>query len=137
MSDETTLLPCPFCGGEAELVESDYGMFMTGYAVYCKHCCTKAGVTGRLGEAYEWTPIYNNEAEAIAAWNRRTAVTDEQFARATHDGHLWGKCSECYERKGFYLDAETIHNQQEHIAQLEQAVAYWQRMYEEQIGVRR
>ena len=72
-----TLKPCPFCGGEAELVESDYGMYMTGYAVYCKHCCTKVGVTGRLGEAYEWTPIYDTESEAIAAWNQRVCTVEE------------------------------------------------------------
>lgn len=72
-----TLQPCPFCGGEAELVESDYGMYMTGYAVYCNHCCTKAGVTGRLGEAYEWTPIYDTEAKAIAAWNQRVCTVEE------------------------------------------------------------
>lgn len=77
------LLSCPFCGGEAELVEGDYGMFMTGYAVYCKHCCTKVGVTGRLGEAYEWVPIYDTEAEAIAAWNARAedAATVEMAQR--------------------------------------------------------
>lgn len=28
------------------------------------------------------------------------------------------KCSECKERKGYYLDAETIQRQQEHIAKL-------------------
>ena len=73
-------LPCPFCGGEAELVEADYGMFNTGYAVYCHSCCTKVGVTGRLGEAYEWTPIYDTEADAIAAWNSRSErVTDDEW----------------------------------------------------------
>ena len=72
MSDETTLLPCPFCGGEAKIIESDYGMYLTGYAVYCKgECHAKLGVSGRLGEAYEWTPYFDTEAEAIAAWNTR------------------------------------------------------------------
>ena len=67
----TELLPCPFCGGEAEVIEADYGMFPTGYAVYCRTCCTKIGVTGRLGESYEWTPIYDIESEAVGAWNAR------------------------------------------------------------------
>lgn len=65
------LKPCPFCGGEAEIIEADYGMYMTGYAVYCRKCCLKLGVTGRLGETYEWSPVFDTEAEAIAAWNSR------------------------------------------------------------------
>lgn len=69
------LKPCPFCGSEAELVESDYGDFHTGYAVYCRMCCTKVGVSGRLGETYEWIPIYSTEAEAIEAWNTRVERT--------------------------------------------------------------
>lgn len=79
---DVPLRECPFCGGEAELVESDYGMFHTGYAVYCRSCCTKVGVTGRLGETYEWTPIYDTEAEAIAAWNIRhqCGLTDEDYS---------------------------------------------------------
>lgn len=68
----TELLPCPFCGGEAELVEGEYGMYLVGYAIYCKGTCgAKLGVTGRLCEAYEWTPYFDSEAEAIAAWNTR------------------------------------------------------------------
>lgn len=77
MSDETILLPCPFCGGEAEVIEADYGMYMTGYAVCCRKCCLKLGVTGRLGETYEWSPVFNTEAEAIAAWNTRAPVEYE------------------------------------------------------------
>lgn len=83
------LLPCPFCGGEAEVIEAGYGMYMTGYAVYCKKCCLKLGVTGRLGETYEWSPVFDTEAEAAEAWNRRAAVTDHDFAMAVHDGNLW------------------------------------------------
>lgn len=63
--------------------------------------------------------IANTRDEAIAAWNRRAAVTDYDFSMAVHDGNLWGKCSECKERKGHYLDAETIQRQQERIAELE------------------
>lgn len=48
-------------------------MYLTGYAVYCNGTCgAKLGVTGRLCEAYEWTPYFETEAEAIAAWNTRT-----------------------------------------------------------------
>lgn len=95
MSDETTLLPCPFCGGEAEVIEADYGMCMTGYAVYCRKCCLKLGVTGRLGEAYEWSPVFNTEAEAIAAWNTRAThgtLTAEQVREAIK-ANSWAETS--------------------------------------------
>ncbi|MBQ9000489.1 MAG: hypothetical protein IJ087_01395 [Eggerthellaceae bacterium] len=71
---------------------------------------------------------FGTEEEAAEAWNTRAAVTDYDFAMAVHDGKLWGKCSECKERKGYYLDAETIRNQQEHIAQLERENAEALRM---------
>lgn len=77
---DVPLMRCPFCGGEAELVECDYGDYKTGYAVYCiGDCRAKLGVTGRLGEAYEWTPVFDTEAEAIAAWNRRAAIEYDGF----------------------------------------------------------
>lgn len=79
------LKPCPFCGSKAEVVESDYGMYLTGYAVYCRKCCLKMGVTGRLGEAYEWTPVFNTEAEAIDAWNARTVSGDTSDGYHTFD----------------------------------------------------
>lgn|GEM_PF-3609597 len=70
-------------------------------------------------------------SQAIAAWNTRAAVTDHDFAMAVHDGNLWGKCLACKERQGHYLDAETIHRQQEHIAKLERegAAAFYDASY--------
>lgn len=61
------LLPCPFCGGEAEILtaESMYGGNL--YGVLCD-CCA-----GR-------TDVFDTEAEAIAAWNsraERTCFADE------------------------------------------------------------
>lgn len=87
------LLPCPFCGGEAEIIESDYGMYLTGYAIYCGKCCLKLGVTGRLGEAYEWSPVFDTEAEAIAAWNTRYARTCRNDSLKRGAGVF--VCSEC------------------------------------------
>lgn len=70
------LKPCPFCGGEARLIEAEIGMFEDGYAVYCDGTCdVKMGVGGRLGEAYKWTPTFRTEAEAIEAWNTRAERT--------------------------------------------------------------
>lgn len=52
------LLPCPFCGGEAEMLtaESMHGGYMFG--IMCNDCRSRGDV-------------YDTEAEAIAAWNSR------------------------------------------------------------------
>lgn len=72
MSDKTTLLPCPFCGGEAEIER---------YTIKPYVACMKCGCS---------MPDRHQTAEqAIEAWNTRTATTDSEFARAVHDGNLW------------------------------------------------
>lgn len=48
-----TLLPCPFCGGEAE--ETNYNS--DDYTISCKKCAAEIG--------------WRKKAESIAAWNRR------------------------------------------------------------------
>ena len=50
---EKKLLPCPFCGGEAEIVSSEFGIH-----VKCKNekC---------------WNIDYHSEQQAIKAWNTR------------------------------------------------------------------
>ena len=58
MSDETTLLPCPWCGGEAEIIETEYAWYMN--IEHEPTCFFAAEVND------EWT-----KAKAIAAWNRR------------------------------------------------------------------
>ena len=52
------LLPCPFCGGEAETLtaESTHGGYL--YGIMCSDCRSRGDV-------------YDTEAEAIAAWNSR------------------------------------------------------------------
>ena len=57
------LLPCPFCGGEAELVPGLLG----GYQVYCSNDFDKCGVI-------PMTLAFVTEAEAIEIWNRRAAI---------------------------------------------------------------
>ena len=60
-----TLLPCPFCGGEARIKSRYIGYGSVGlgahdwYSVECKECRAKGDE-------------YGTELQAIAAWNRRT-----------------------------------------------------------------
>ena len=61
MSDKTSdkrLLPCPFCGGEAEL-----NLFLGNYCVTCTECM------GAIFPAKGMT-----KEEAIQAWNTRKPV---------------------------------------------------------------
>lgn len=58
---EIKLRKCPFCGGEAQMWESD----ITGRAlIYCS--CCDAGIS-----------LKKNIAEAIEAWNKRVGEVAE------------------------------------------------------------
>ena len=67
----TKLLPCPFCGGEAQVARTAAGY----WAAYCEE-----PMCGRVGN-------FKTEAEAIAAWNTRAERTCRMTDR--------GECSEC------------------------------------------
>ena len=75
------LKPCPFCGGEAEMLtaESMHGGYLFG--IMCNDCRSRGDV-------------YDTEAEAIAAWNSRAERTCELTFDGT-DGNFG--CSECLE----------------------------------------
>jgi len=61
MSDEMTLLPCPFCGGEADISDEGEGTEPYRFWAYCTN-----------GKCFvEGTPAFETENEAIEAWNTR------------------------------------------------------------------
>ena len=67
MSEEIKLKPCPFCGGEAEMLGDDDRM----YQVFCPNC--KATIVN-----------FDDEKEVAAEkWNKRTTEKDlnEQIGR--------------------------------------------------------
>ena len=55
------LKPCPFCGGEASVVQYVGDL----YAVVCNYCFVR-------------TSKYSEKEKAVSAWNRRNGETDEE-----------------------------------------------------------
>lgn len=80
------LKPCPFCGGESELITSEGGRNHPGVSsVKCKACDALGGEPrvniwrcSHPSRSSEGVTIYDEEAtilhdnEAISLWNRRT-----------------------------------------------------------------
>ena len=64
-SSRFELLPCPFCGATDEV--------MTTADFWAGAIPAEAEVANQVGCTVcdIWTPAYDTEAEAIAAWNRR------------------------------------------------------------------
>lgn len=87
---ETNLLPCPFCGGEAESYsyEAERDIFdphSLGYVdteyydvwgCWCKEC-----------EAM--VPEKRTEAEAVIAWNTRAESAGYCDGKVKHGGCIW------------------------------------------------
>ena len=71
------LLPCPFCGGEAETLtaESMHGGYLFG--IMCSDCRSRGDV-------------YTTEDEAIAAWNSRAERMCHNISTTSSF-----RCSEC------------------------------------------
>lgn len=62
----TELKPCPFCGGEAKLVNT--------WNCLCHIICRSCGAT--IGEAKRHPNDFRTRDEVIAAWNRRSIDRD-------------------------------------------------------------
>lgn len=62
------LKPCPFCGGEPEMVyaPTNAGIGIACWAVACKACRVMIGTT-----RYGVTDFYRSAEKAAEAWNRR------------------------------------------------------------------
>jgi len=88
MSEE--LKSCPFCGGEAEIIQNDIGLFIGCFHEDCP-----------IGPATStYVDGYATEAEAVAAWNARAERTCHDTD--ANDWHF--VCSACgYEQNGYEL----------------------------------
>ncbi|MBU9581335.1 Lar family restriction alleviation protein [Burkholderia multivorans] len=90
----TDLLPCPFCGREAEAEKIEDAC----YGVGCQSCDFQL-MSGNVGIGW-----FASEAEAISAWNRRVDASPvQQRAAAPNEDHECvyengdGICRECVE----------------------------------------
>lgn len=68
MSEELTLLPCPACGGKADIIDSfernDKGHVAIGWSAYCTRGCLT-------------TSEHGSREKAAASWN---ALTKDEMA---------------------------------------------------------
>lgn len=62
---EEALLPCPFCGGDAEIVHIEEGENAGGSCVCCKRCNASSNVEFEFKENF------------ISNWNRRSSSKAE------------------------------------------------------------
>lgn len=65
------LLPCPFCGGKAELIDSNNCdlYYFVPYYVRCKNLCYEDFEEDK--NILPLTDDYSTKEEAIEAWNNR------------------------------------------------------------------
>ena len=79
-SNATELLPCPFCGGEAQVMKMDLSALDEGWQLYGVWCVPDLHAEENGGYQHgHYIDNYATEEEAIAAWNTRT----EQAVAAT------------------------------------------------------
>ena len=65
------LMPCPFCGGEAAVVDLGHRLYRPScnhpYCVFCAACDLMFGYDSDYGG------IFDTKKEATKEWNRRSA----------------------------------------------------------------
>lgn len=81
------LLPCPFCGGEADEYEGDYGN-----GIYCMYCGAMLGEPIHLDWRVDGRVTYE---QAARAWNSRAERTCKADYRSGGYGIGGWYCSEC------------------------------------------
>ena len=62
------LKPCPFCGGDAELI---IGFSREVFYVECTECRAMIGRSHKEGSCLRGRLHFDNKEDAIQAWNRR------------------------------------------------------------------
>jgi hypothetical protein len=86
---EKKLLPCPFCGGEAETCKNFEGLWY----VWCKKCWCK-------------TTTNTSEKFAIVRWNTRVPM-QKIVERLEEEVNSWGKVYNVIKNRG-YIDDYTV-----------------------------
>ena len=75
LTDAGVLLPCPFCGGDAEIVVYDPRLLRPSrnhvYSVSCNEC------EMMFGWDFDYGGRYDTEYEAMLAWNTRATILSE------------------------------------------------------------
>ena len=84
-AESVPLLPCPFCGGEAEVRHMDLDSIEEGWKVWGVWCVDDMNAEDYRSHGH-FIDNYATEAEAIAAWNTRAERTCE---------NVHGHCSKC------------------------------------------
>lgn len=90
----TELLPCPFCGGEAEVYEMQYGADgqYSVFGVFCVDDSNSELIGLSKYQHGHFIDNFSTEAEAIAAWNARAergTLTAEQVREAIFHGSVY------------------------------------------------
>ena len=93
MTTTSKLLPCPFCGGEAEVRKLDLGAIEEDCQLYGVWCIDDLHAEEHGGYQHgHYIDNYATQAEAIAAWN----TTAERTCHCETSDEAWCfSCSAC------------------------------------------
>lgn len=86
-----TLLPCPFCGGEACMTKLKADAAGTRY-VYRVSCTDWSSEKCSCSPISKW---YDTKEEAEEGWNTRTVKRGEWLCVGHDDKSYWYRCSVC------------------------------------------